>query len=86
MHSVILIAGGHAYPQPDHDFAVVMTKDSNQIDPGDNTISTSEDCFPDDIHPDSAEIFGLRIQHLERRIQHLEKVIQRQIRLGRMVD
>ena len=63
-----------------------MTQDSNQIDPGDRPISSVEGHLSEDVHPDSSTIFNLRIQHLERRIQHLEKVIQRQIRLGRMVE
>ena len=72
--------------QPCHDFAVVMTQDSNQIDPSDQDTFSSEGHLSDGVHPDSSTIFNLRIQQLERRIQHLEKVIQRQIRLGRMVE
>ena len=73
-------------PQPCHDFSVVMTQDSNQIDSGDHAISSSQAHLSDDVHPDSSTIFNLRIQNLERRIEHLEKVIQRQIRLGRMLE
>ena len=72
--------------QPCHDFADVMTQDSNQIDPGDHVIYPSKGHLSDEVHADSSKIFNLRIQDLERRIQHLEKVIQRQIRLGRMVE
>ena len=63
-----------------------MIQDSNQIDPVGHAISSAEGHFSEDLHPDSSTIFNLRIQDLERRIQHLEKVIQRQIRLGRMVE
>ena len=63
-----------------------MTQDINQIDPDDHAISSAEGGLSDDVHPDSTAILSLRIQHLERRIQHLEKVVQRQIRLGRMVE
>ena len=63
-----------------------MIQDINQIDPGDHAISSAKGRLSDDVHPDSSAIIRLRILHLERRIQHLEKVIQRQIRLGRMVE
>ena len=63
-----------------------MTHDSDQIDPSDHPISSTEGSLPDNAHPDSSANLSLRVQHLERRIQHLEKVIQRQIRLGRMVE
>lgn len=73
-------------PQPCHDLAVVMTQDINQIDPGDHAISSAEANLSHAVHPDSSAILSIRIQNLERRILHLEKVIQRQIRLGRMVE
>ena len=63
-----------------------MTPDSDPIDPSDHPISSTEVSLSDIANPDSSAIISLRVQHLERRIQHLEKVIQRQIRLGRMVE
>ena len=72
--------------RPCHDFADVMNQDSNHIDPGDLVISPSQGYLSDEENSDSSTTLNLRIQDLERRVQHLEKVIQRQIRLGRMVE
>ena len=67
----------------------VMTEQSNQIDPRDLAsfaLSSSKSPLSEDDHCDLAANLNLRLDDLERRVQHLEKVIQRQIRLGRMVQ
>jgi len=63
-----------------------MNQDENQIDPGDSDNPSSRDSQSADDHLNVSSSLSLRLQSLERRIQHLEKVIQRQIRLGRMVE
>ena len=63
-----------------------MIEDSLPFDSGDSSISFPKDHLTDDDRYDSSAIIKLRLRNLERRIEHLEKVIQRQIRLGRMVE
>ena len=66
-----------------------MTEQSNQIDPRDLAsfaLSSSKSPLSEDDHCNLAANLNLRLDDLERRVQHLEKVIQRQIRLGRMVQ
>ena len=63
-----------------------MNQDDNQIDPGDSGSPSLSGSKSADDHLNVSSNLNLRLQSLERRIQHLEKVIQRQIRLGRMVE
>ena len=63
-----------------------MNEQRNQIDPSGGADSSLE-CPPSEEDQQNLSAHNnFRLQHLERRIYHLEKVIQRQIRLGRMVD
>ena len=67
----------------------VMSEQSNQTEFDDRTSGTpshSKSLQHDDGPVDFVAKLSLRLESLEHRVQHLEKVIQRQIRLGRMID